>query len=789
MLTIAIIITSCGSGTCNNPNIVIQLDNNSGGISNGESNTTLNPKIVLSFSVPMNPSTLNNQSILLSTSPLANNKLNSESSTIIPIGHISESNNNQIFTFEAANPPLAQNTKFYITITAEVKSSNGQAINTTQFSFTTGTFAAPIASIIYPTDGESNIAVNPTIQISFNESVQNINANNIKLHALTPDGAITLITNITAMDNNTYQFTPALNLNYNTSYYLVLESAIVGINGNPIVQTTSSFNTLQQTTPSVDIIYPTAGESNIVVNPTIQISFSEAVQNVTANNIKLHSVTQNGDVTLVNNITLLTNNTYQFTPAINLNYNTSYYLVLESGITGSSNNPIVTTTSSFSTLQQTVNKTWIGGNQTNNQAGVYGTKGTPSINNLPGARSLSASWTDDDGNLWLFGGNGYDGSNFSYINDLWKYNIATKQWSWISGSNIIDQAGVYGTQGTTALSNTPGARNGAMTWKDTQGNFWLFGGYGYGSNNTNIGYLNDLWKFNPVNETWTWVSGSNSINQPSDYGTKGNASVQNQVGARDSSVSWIDKDNNLWLFGGCQSIDSTSCSDINDLWKYNTSSNQWTWVSGNNTVNQGGEYGTKGTPSVNNLPTPRDTSTGWVDLKGNLWLFGGYNYPNGLNFNDLWRYNPTTNEWTWMTGSSIAEQPGTYGTKLIESVSNTPGAREDSASWVDSSGNFWLFGGSGYDKNNNWGKLNDFWKYNPLTNAWTWMSGNGVVNMQTLYGSQGVTSVNNSIGGREDPAIWTDNNGNIWLFGGNGYGVVPWPNQGLLSDLWLINLQ
>jgi N-acetylneuraminic acid mutarotase len=142
-----------------------------------------------------------------------------------------------------------------------------------------------------------------------------------------------------------------------------------------------------------------------------------------------------------------------------------------------------------------------------------------------------------------------------------------------------------------------------------------------------------------------------------------------------------------------------------------------------------------------------------------------------------------------MSGSNTTGQIGIYGTKMVESTTNIPGAREDSASWIDANGNFWLFGGDGYDKNGNTGYLNDFWKYNPLTNTWTWMSGNGVVNMQTLYGTQGTFSPSNSIGGREDSAVWADNNGNFWLFGGNGYGVQPWPSQGYLNDMWLINIQ
>jgi hypothetical protein len=39
----------------------------------------------------------------------------------------------------------------------------------------------------------------------------------------------------------------------------------------------------------------------------------------------------------------------------------------------------------------------------------------------------------------------------------------------------------------------PGANECANSWSDSSGNFWLFGGYGYGASGE--GYFNDLWKY------------------------------------------------------------------------------------------------------------------------------------------------------------------------------------------------------------------------------------------------------------------------------------------------------
>jgi N-acetylneuraminic acid mutarotase len=128
--------------------------------------------------------------------------------------------------------------------------------------------------------------------------------------------------------------------------------------------------------------------------------------------------------------------------------------------------------------------------------GVYGTQGTQSAGNVPGARNVATSWTDAAGNLWLFGGSGPSNETAAYFNDLWKFNPSAQTWTWVSGSDSINAFGVYGTQGTASAGNVPGARYFAASWADHSGNFWLFGGTGYSSTGQ-YSSLNDLWKFAP----------------------------------------------------------------------------------------------------------------------------------------------------------------------------------------------------------------------------------------------------------------------------------------------------
>ena len=356
--------------------------------------------------------------------------------------------------------------------------------------------------------------------------------------------------------------------------------------------------------------------------------------------------------------------------------------------------------------------------------------------------------------------------------------VVSEKWTWVSGSDIGNQAGTYGTKGTAALSNVPGGRMGAVSWIDSQGKLWLFGGFGSDSTGNYDLYLNDLWKFDPTTLEWTWVSGSDIGNQAGTYGTKGITDPANVPGARSGAVSWIDSQGKLWLFGGAGMDLTVYGGLLNDLWEYDPTTNEWTWVSGSDIGNQAGTYGTKGTADPSNVPGARHSAVSWLDSSGKLWLFGGGGYDSGSSggeLNDLWEYDPATLEWTWVSGSNVFGQNGTYGIQGTADPLNVPGARSGAVSWLDSQGNLWLFGGWG----NYSGELNDLWKYDPTTLEWTWVSGSNTPGQLGTYGTKGTAALSNVPGAREGAVSWIDSNGNLWLFGGTGYG-------GLLNDLWQI---
>jgi hypothetical protein len=112
---------------------------------------------------------------------------------------------------------------------------------------------------------------------------------------------------------------------------------------------------------------------------------------------------------------------------------------------------------------------------------------------------------------------------------------------------------------TPAAGNVPGARSSTVSWVDGDGNLWLFGGLGLDADGT-LGYLNDVWEFNPSTQLWAWMGGSNTIGddcgypgncgEPGVYGVLGTPATGNIPGGRQLAESWTDSSGRTWLFGG-----------------------------------------------------------------------------------------------------------------------------------------------------------------------------------------------------------------------------------------------
>ena len=213
-------------------------------------------------------------------------------------------------------------------------------------------------------------------------------------------------------------------------------------------------------------------------------------------------------------------------------------------------------------------------------------------------------------------------------------------------------------------------------------------------------------------------------------------------------------------------------------------SNEWTWTGGSNVNRQVAVYGTLGQPSPSSIPGGRYVAATWTDKAGHFWMFGGQSFTG--KYDDLWEFDPASGEWAWMGGQNQPNTPGVYGIQGKPAASNWPGARAQAASWTDSSGHFWLFGGYGADSTGNDVLLNDVWEFGPSSMQWTWVAGSstvgGVGAEPGIYGVQGTAAAGNTPGSRLSPTVWADKSGKAWLFGGL-YADTTGVNGGF-NDFW-----
>lgn len=241
----------------------------------------------------------------------------------------------------------------------------------------------------------------------------------------------------------------------------------------------------------------------------------------------------------------------------------------------------------------------------------------------PPPRSHAAHWCDTErGVLWLFGG---ETSNRK-LDDFWKFSFKDLQWKEIKPKNN--------------KSVVPAKCSKASTWMHPSGLLYMFGGSCPG------GPSSYFWSYSPGTLQWTKLSGTTgSTKCAGKYGKMGIASIKNHPGCRVGASSWIDRDGNLWMFGG-SGFDNFSTTVfattglLSDFWMYNASSHQWTWIGGLSRGEGVPFFGKKGKADPRNIPGPRDNAVSF-SYDNQLWLFGGGGHDvkqrDGI-LNDLWMY-------------------------------------------------------------------------------------------------------------------------------------------------------
>ena len=372
--------------------------------------------------------------------------------------------------------------------------------------------------------------------------------------------------------------------------------------------------------------------------------------------------------------------------------------------------------------------------------------------NSPGQTYAASVWTDPNGKLWRYGGEGSAA--------LWQYDPALNQWALMQGDPGGVPGPVYGTQGVPGPNVTPGnGEFGNPAWAGPDSTLWLY----------SLGFTDDLWRYDIPSGMWTWMKGSGGGSNTV-LGTMGVPAPNNSPGmVNETDARWVDSNGNFWLF---REFDGT-------LWRYQPATNMWTWIKGA----PGGNpvYGTIGVPGPNNTPgmfsgcpAVGTLYSMWIDSQDQLWML--VNRLGATLDLELWRYSIPNNEWSCMRRD--ISQFGASQTWILSCVDNPtifPVPRTEARTrWIDRCDRLWLFGAGDFC-NLGSSAYNDLWRYDPLTNNWTWVRGGTAGG---IFGTQGVPSPNNEPNPAYGGQSWTTEEG-FWLMGGGNPMGAP------THHLWL----
>lgn len=230
---------------------------------------------------------------------------------------------------------------------------------------------------------------------------------------------------------------------------------------------------------------------------------------------------------------------------------------------------------------------------------------------------------------------------------------------------------------------------------------------------------------------WALLKGQASKHYPV-RGVKGQPDEKNTLGNCSYGTTWS-YNGSLYLYGSFNKdlvLDGTASTEYGaDMWRYDTATGKWEWLHGTGqrtavfgAVNP--HYGTKGVAAPGNHPGSRSNPVTWV-LNGMLYLYSGSPVDAvHSSTDDMWVFDPAINMWTWISGNTPYPTYPVFGKQGVPGANNTPAGLTGAYGWVRNS-KLYLYGGYGLNRSyeNERGKNNNVWEYNPSNNLWTWLNG------------------------------------------------------------------
>src|SRR5262245_5307923 len=271
--------------------------------------------------------------------------------------------------------------------------------------------------------------------------------------------------------------------------------------------------------------------------------------------------------------------------------------------------------------------------------------------------------------LLLWGGSGITdtptGTRYTFLNDWWRFELATGQWSMLSQSGDHQRAPENGQDGELP---SPRYTPVFLSLADT---LFLFGGYTEDSRGKRK--LNDAWMYEDAK--WSRVD---------ETGPTGYAAGASWPGPRYGCM-FASFGRKAFVFGGF-----SDAGDHNDLWEFDAGTHQWRLLSPES--------------SSEEMPLARYCGAFAYDQR-KLFLFGGRSRRNArANYNDLWTFDLDHQRWDCLTPNRL---PHRY-----DASASFPAYHAKASSAV-AGGDWYIWGGEGAR-----GHVSDFWRLSFSTFEW-----------------------------------------------------------------------
>eukprot|EP01122_Echinamoeba_exundans_P003190 TRINITY_DN13323_c0_g1_i1.p1 TRINITY_DN13323_c0_g1~~TRINITY_DN13323_c0_g1_i1.p1 ORF type:complete len:558 (-),score=18.70 TRINITY_DN13323_c0_g1_i1:1206-2879(-) len=221
---------------------------------------------------------------------------------------------------------------------------------------------------------------------------------------------------------------------------------------------------------------------------------------------------------------------------------------------------------------------------------------------------------------------------------------------------------------------------------------------------------------------WTWLMGSN-VSTICSRGFYRQPHPSNLPCGRSQFGTWVDDHNGyIYIYGG-----RTETDYADDVWRFDTKSNIWTWIAGSGQPNVNPVPGYDRLPAATNSPGARAnfayTSEISPEYELRMWIYGGLAPDEASGYADLWYFSNVTLMWTRWLGCPTNTLRGDSCTTSTGVLGPMPGSRIGSSMFIDSTTQtiYIAFGttfiiDAGFFFSARW---NDLWSLDIRSNNWT----------------------------------------------------------------------